>query len=175
MNGKIILNLAISLDGYIADENGGFDWIVGDGNTTLNTKNKWDYSEFLGDIDIVVMGKNCYDQGFHNGYKDKEVYIATSKKIDNYENYHFISGNIVEIINNLKNQGKNIFLFGGGRLVDNFVKANIIDEYIIGIIPTILGKGRKLFLENNPKIDLSLQYYSVEDGIIVMKYSKRNK
>ena len=121
------------------------------------------------------MGKNSYDQGFHNDYKDKEVYIATSKKIDNYENYHFISGNIVEIINNLKNQGKNIFLFGGGRLVDNFVKANIIDEYIIGIIPTILGKGRKLFLENNPKIDLSLQYYSVEDGIIVMKYSKRNK
>lgn len=80
MNGKIILNLAISLDGYIADENGGFDWIVGDGNNTLNTKNKWDYSEFLGDIDIVVMGKNCYDQGFHNDYKDKEVYIATSKK-----------------------------------------------------------------------------------------------
>ena len=31
MNGKIILNLAISLDGYIADENGGFEWIVGDG------------------------------------------------------------------------------------------------------------------------------------------------
>lgn len=29
-NNKIILNLAISLDGYIADENGGFGWIHGD-------------------------------------------------------------------------------------------------------------------------------------------------
>lgn len=40
MSGKIILNLAISLDGYIADENGGYDWIIGDGNSTLNTENK---------------------------------------------------------------------------------------------------------------------------------------
>ncbi|MBS5927947.1 MAG: dihydrofolate reductase [Clostridium sp.] len=175
MSGKIILNLAISLDGYIADENGGYDWIVGDGNSTLNTENKWDYNKFLAEIDVVVMGRNCYDQNMHKDFQGKEVYIASSEKIDDYENYHFISGNICEIISKLKNEGKSIFLFGGGGLVDNFVKADIIDEYVIGIIPTILGKGRKLFFENNPKIDLTLEYYSVEDGVIVMKYSKRNK
>ena len=175
MSGKIILNLAISLDGYIADENGGYDWIVGDGNSTLNTENKWDYNKFLAEIDVVVMGRKCYDQNMHKDFQGKEVYIASSEKIDDYENYHFISGNICEIISKLKNEGKSIFLFGGGGLVDNFVKADIIDEYVIGIIPTILGKGRKLFFENNPKIDLTLEYYSVEDGVIVMKYSKRNK
>ena len=175
MSGKIILNLAISLDGYIADENGGYDWIVGDGNSTLNTENKWDYNKFLDGIDVVVMGRNCYDQNMHKDFQGKEVYIASSEKIDDYENYHFISGNICESISKLKNEGKNIFLFGGGCLVDNFVKSDIIDEYVIGIIPTILGKGRKLFFENNPKIDLTLEYYSVEDGVIVMKYSKRNK
>ena len=56
MSGKIVLNLAISLDGYIADENGGFEWIVGDGNSALNTDLKWDYKKFLEEIDIVVMG-----------------------------------------------------------------------------------------------------------------------
>ncbi|SHJ83332.1 Dihydrofolate reductase [Clostridium cavendishii DSM 21758] len=175
MDGKIILNLAISLDGYIADENGGYDWIIGAGNNTLNTVEKWDYNKFLEDIDVVVMGKNCYDQGFHKDFTGKDVYIATSKEIENYENYHFINGDIVQKIANMKNEGKNIFLFGGGGVIDYFIKADVIDEYVIGIIPTILGKGRKLFLENNPKIDLSLQYYSVEDGIVVMKYSKRNK
>ena len=175
MDGKIILNLAISLDGYIADENGGFDWIIGDGNNTLNTDEKWDYDKFLEDIDVVVMGKNCYDQGFHKDFVGKNVYIATSKEIENYENYHFINGDIVKIVKKLKNEVKNIFLFGGGIVIDHFVKADVIDEYVIGIIPTILGKGRKLFLENNPKIDLELQYYSVDSGVVVMKYSKRKK
>lgn len=173
MHGKIILNLAISLDGYIADENGGYEWIVGDGNTKLNTENKWDHAKFLEKIDGVVMGSNCYDQGFHKEYKEKEVYIATSKNIADYENYHFINGDICKTISDLRDKGENIYLFGGGGVIDNFIKADIIDEYVIGIIPTILGKGRKLFLENNPKIDLELQYYSVEEGVVVMKYSKR--
>lgn len=59
-------------------------------------------------------------------------------------------------------------------MIDPFIKDDIIDEYIIGIIPTILGKGRRLFLGNNPKIDLKLQEYSVEDGIVIMRYSKRS-
>lgn len=175
MNGKIILNLAISLDGYIADEDGGFDWIVGDGQSKLNTESKWDYAKFLEEIDIVVMGKKCYDQGFHQEFKEKEVYIATSQEIDNYDNYHFIGEDICKTISVLRDEGKNIFLFGGGVLIDHFLKADIIDEYIIGIIPTILGTGRLLFLGNNPKIDLTLQFYAVEDGIVVMKYSRRTK
>ncbi|MEF9992595.1 MAG: dihydrofolate reductase, partial [Peptostreptococcaceae bacterium] len=54
MSRKIILNLAISIDGYIASEDGGFDWIVGDGDVILDTHNKWDFGKFLDDIDIVV-------------------------------------------------------------------------------------------------------------------------
>ena len=175
MSGKIILNLAMSLDGYLADIDGGYDWIIEDNNSKINTDNKWSHQEFLKDIDVVVMGKNCYDQDMHKEYKNKEVYIATTKEIEDYQNYHFIKNDICAVINNLKNEGKNIYLFGGGYLVDNFIKKNIIDEYIIGIIPTILGKGKKLFFENNPKIDLTLEYYSVEDGVMIMKYSKRNK
>lgn len=173
MSGKIILNLAISLDGYISDEDGGFDWIVGHGDTYLDTDNKWDYGKFLEGIDVVIMGRNCYDQGFHKDFEGKDVYIATYKDIDDYENYHFIKGDICECIKKLKEEGKNVFLFGGAVLVDNFIKENIIDEYVVGIIPTILGRGRKLFLENNPKIDLKLDYYSVMDGTVIMKYSKR--
>ena len=174
MNGKIILNLAVSLDGYIADKAGGYDWIVGDGNSNLNTENKWCHNKFLENIDVVVMGKNCFDQDMHKEFKVKDVYIATSKEIENFENYYFINGDIVKEIENLKNKGKNIYLFGGGILTDSFIKSNVIDEYIIGVIPTILGKGIKLFYENNPKIDLNLEHYVVEEGIIIMKYSKRN-
>lgn len=174
MKRKIILNLAISLDGYIASEDGGYDWIVGDGDNTLNTKDKLDFNKFLEGIDIVVMGKNCYDQNMHNEYKNKKVYIATSQKIQNQDNIHFINGDICKIIQEEKEkEGKDIYLFGGGVLIDSFIKANIIDEYIIGIIPIILGKGRPLFLENNPTINLHLVEYIVENGITILKYVKR--
>lgn len=173
MKGKITLNLAISLDGYIASEDGGYDWIVGDGDSMLDTA-KYDFDKFMEDIDVVVMGRKCYDQNMHQEFKNKKVYIATSKVIEDRENLHFVNGDITKIITEEKEkEGKNIFLFGGGGLVDNFIKADIIDEYIIGIIPIILGKGRPLFLDNNPTIKLHLYEYIIENGITILKYNKR--
>ena len=174
MSRKIIMTLAMSIDGYIADTEGGYDWITGDGNRTLNTQNKWDYGKFLEGIDLVVMGKNCYDQKFHKDFKDKTVYVATSKSLEDYDNIHFINGEISKtILEERQKDGKDIFLFGGGVLIDSFIKADIIDEYIIGIIPTILGKGRPLFLKNNPTLLLKLDTYSIDDGVVVLHYSKR--
>ena len=174
MERKIILNLAISIDGYIASEDGGFDWIIGDGDDKLDTEKKWDYDEFLNGVDVVVMGKNCYDQNFYNEFSDKKVYVATLQKLQDHDNIQFINGDICKVIEEeRKKDGKDIFLFGGGGLVDNFIKNDIIDEYIIGIIPTILGKGRPLFLGNNPKIDLHLDQYIMDKGVVILRYSKR--
>ena len=173
MERKIILNLAISLDGFIASEDGTYEWIVGDGDHKLNT-GKHDFNKFLEGVDTVVMGKNCYDQNMHLEYKNKKVYIATSQKLQDKENIHFINGDICKVIlEEKKKAGKDIYLFGGGVLVDHFIKADIIDEYIIGIIPIILGKGRPLFLQYNPTIKLHLDEYLIEDGITILKYSKR--
>lgn len=175
MKRKIILNLAISLDGYIASDDGGYDWIVGAGDSILNTKDKFDFDKFLEGVDIVVMGKNCYDQNMHNDYKNKKVYIATSKNIQDKDNLYFINGDIVKVIQEEKEkEGKDIFLFGGGILIDSFIKADVIDEYIIGIIPIILGSGRPLFLGNNPTIKLHLNEYIVDNGITILKYTKRD-
>lgn len=174
MSRKIILNLAMSIDGYIASNNGGYDWIVGDGSDKLDTEKTWDYNKFLEGIDTVVMGRKCYEQNFHNDFKNKKVYIATSKNIADYDNITFINSDICKVIEEeRKKEGKDIFLFGGGIVIDNFIKADIIDEYIIGIIPTILGNGRSLFLGNNPKIDLKLDDYIVDNGITILRYSKR--
>lgn len=172
MERKIILNLAMSLDGYIADERGGYDWITGDSNHDLDTEGKWDYDRFLDHIDLVVMGKNCYDQGFHKDFLNKVVLVATSKEIEDSGCVKFINGDICNyVLEEKKKEGKDIFLFGGGILCDTFIKANVIDEYIIGIIPVILGKGRPLFLENNPTVKLSLKEQFIEEGIVVLHYS----
>lgn len=176
MEGKIILNLAISLDGYIADEDGGFDWIAGQKDNRLDTENELLFSEFLKGIDVVVMGKKSYLQGkdsYVRDYADKVVYVATNEIREDTENIRFIGGDVVDTIVKERGKGKAVYLFGGGVLIDPFVKANVIDEYIIGIIPIILGKGRPLLLGNNPTIPLHLQDYSLRDGTVVMRYTKR--
>lgn len=174
MTRKIILNLAMSIDGFIADENGGYDWIVGDGNTQLDTKKKWDFNQFLKNVDVVVAGRNCYDQNILGDYKDKKVLIATSKEMKDHDNFQFIKNDIVHVVlEERKLPGKDIYLFGGGKLVDHFLKADVVDEFVIGIIPTILGKGISLFHNNGQEIKWKLEEYIFENGIAILKYSKR--
>jgi len=179
MKRKIILNLVISLDGYIADEDGGFDWIKGDGDKTLNTKKQFDFENFTNSIDIIVMGRKAYEDcpsETLESFKDKKIYVATHKDLENKsENVEVISGNIVQKITDLVNEdGKDIWLFGGAGLTDSFIKADVIDGYIIGVIPTILGSGRSLFLKDNPTLKLHLEEYTSKEGIVILKYSKRN-
>ncbi len=110
--------------------------------------------------------------------KGKKIIVATSREFEPKANVEFVNGDICKVILDLKEEegGKNIWLFGGAGLTDPFIRQDIIDEYIIGIVPTVLGNGRRLFKGNYPKkIDLHLDSYSIDDGITMLTYSKRNK
>lgn len=171
MSRTIILNLAISLDGYIADEAGGYAWIAGNDSHALDTPRKWEHSAFLKGVDLVVMGKACYDQGFAKDFPDKTVYVATTKELPDQDNIRFIRGDIcAQLQAECAKDGGDIYLFGGGRLCDSFIKANLIDVYIIGIIPILLGKGIPLFLGGNPTIPLHLTQQYIDGGIVVLCY-----
>lgn len=65
------MNLAISIDGYIADESGGFDWIVGQGDTAIDTAERSEFEEFLAGIDIVVMGKTAMSRALLKSIQQK--------------------------------------------------------------------------------------------------------
>jgi dihydrofolate reductase len=174
MNRRLIMSLAMSLDGYIADQDGGYDWIKGDGSHALDTSNGWDYVEFLKGIDAVVMGRACYDQGMLDDFQDKTVFVATHHPLPDTGNVRFLTGDVCEVIRGeLEKPGGDIFLFGGGKLVDSFLKADMVDEYIIGIIPVILGGGRKLFYGGNAPIPLRLTEIMADEGIAIFRYVRR--
>lgn len=172
---KIILNLALSLDGYIADEDGAFDWIVGE-ESGISSEDKYEYQDFLDTIDVIVMGSKAYRDMPEESlisFADKKILLASSKEIQVGENVEIVLGDFSERVLELKAEGKNIWLFGGGLTIDLFLKKDIIDEFIIGIIPIILGRGRRLFLENNPTIKLHLVKTIVDSGISLLFYTKR--
>lgn len=174
MKRKIIFNLAMSIDGYIADEQGGFNWIKGHGDSAQNTDKKFEFPKFLEGIDTIVMGRKSYEDCGITGHEDKTIIVASSQAKEDYDNVRFVSEDICSYVQELRQKdGKDIWLFGGGGLIDHFIKEDIIDEYIVGIIPVILGKGRPLFLENNPHIELHLDEVTVDDGVPILRYTKR--
>lgn len=175
MNGKIILNLAISLDGFIADEQGGYDWIKPSGNASLNTAAVWSHDDFLSHVSAVVMGRRSYDQQLHTEYTGQQIYVVTSRSLNDYDNVHVISGDVSEAIQEIKRSSDgDIYLFGGGISIDPVLKSGLIEEYVIGIIPIILGRGIPLFRPDNPTIPLYLTHQYVEDGIVILRYVPRD-
>lgn len=56
---KVILYIAMSLDGYIADKDNSVDWLCGDGS---NNQEEGSYDEFIKTIDTVIMGYTTYHQ-----------------------------------------------------------------------------------------------------------------
>jgi dihydrofolate reductase len=171
MDKKIKCTLAISLDGYIADEHGGYDWILGDGNKENDTEKKWDFDVFMSEIDVVVMGRNCYEQGMHKEFHNKEVIIITSREIKD-DSINVLSTDIISTLLEIK-KTKNIFIFGGGKVVSSL--RNIIDEYAIGIIPIILGKGIPLFHPDEIRVKLNLKEIMCNEGIVVLTYLRKEE
>ena len=175
MNRKIIVSLAMSIDGYVAKNDEDYSWIRGDGMNCCESIEKWDYNDFIKSVDIILMGRKCYEMGFYKDFPEKKIYVASNSEMDNHDNIHFIKGDIVSIIKNeQKKEGKNIFLFGGALTIGPFVEQNLIDEYVIGIIPIILGSGRKLFVKESKYLELKLNKYFVEDGVVIVHYKKRS-
>ena len=180
MTRKLILNIAISLDGYIATEDGKFDWIEGHNDSSQNTMEQFDFSNFVKECDYIVMGRKSFeDCGIEHieDYKNKHFLIAGNNisTKNEYNNLEFVNKDIVEKILSIKQENSgNIWLFGGAETAKDFIKSDIIDEYIIGIIPVILGKGKRLFFDEYPFIHLHLKQCTVNDGIVILHYARRS-
>ena len=170
---KIVLNLAISLDGYICDENGGFDWIVGHGEN--DGTEPYDFPTFMKSIDTMVMGAVSYQDVILSGLSkfDKQIVVATNKVLEPEGDVKFIKGDIVDQVLEMRSEkSKDIWLFGGAGVTDPFIRADAVDQYVVAIIPTILGNGRRLFKGDYPKLDLYLDESVVSNGIAVLTYSR---
>lgn len=155
---KVVLYIAMSLDGYIAAKDDSLEWLF-----QVEGKGDNGYSDFIETIDTIAMGKRTYDWVIKHTegefpYRNKECYVFTKSSLPTTEQVQFINENVRNFINKLKNQaGKNIWLVGGGELASSFFQESLIDEFIITIAPTILGSGIPLFKEGSYQFNLHLK------------------
>ena len=172
--GKIILYSAVSLDGFIAKNNGEVDWLKGYENEGTD----YGYSEFYKSIESILMGKHTYEQilsfdiPFPYGNKRNYVFSKTLESASS-PNTKIIKERPLDFISELKKvSAKNIWLVGGGQLNGLLLKNRLIDELILSVIPVILGEGIPLFKNVQELIHFNLhKVEAFESGIAQQCYS----
>jgi dihydrofolate reductase len=169
---KVILYIAMSLDGYIARENGDISWL-----SLVEEKGEdYGYSKFINSIDTVIMGRKTYEKvisfGIEFPHKNKKCYVISRTKNGTDDNVEYYSGNIEKLITYLKNkEGNDIFVDGGAEVINELIKINLIDEYVISILPIFLGKGIRLFKDGRPEQMLKLlESTKFSTGLVQLRY-----
>jgi dihydrofolate reductase len=142
--------IATSLDGYIADKNGGIDWL----NSIPNPDNDdMGYAEFINGIDALVMGRRTFETviGFDVPWPyNKPVFVLSNKLKEIPESHKgkafLLKGTLKEILDQINKKGFHKLYIDGGETIRNFLKEDLIDKMTLTTIPILLGGGSSLFL-----------------------------
>lgn len=164
MTRKVILYIATSIDGFIADTDGGVEWLSPSETSGLAKDIDTTYDVFYKEIDTVIMGRTTYNQVVNElspdfyPYEDKINYVLTSKVGDNRADINFSNESVVDLVERLRHEpGKAIWIVGGNSVIMPLVEKNLIDEYRIATVPVLLGSGIPLFNTFNPSLFLKLR------------------
>jgi len=166
---RVWYSVAMSLDGYIARADGGYDWIPNEPEI--------DWGAFMGRFDTVLMGRRTYQvaQGQRPaGAKSPKTYVfsRTLRQAD-HPDVTIVSHDPAGTVNELRRQpGKDIWLMGGGVLFRNLLGVDAVDMVEIGLVPALLGGGIPLLPAGGGTVRLSLvetRRYS-RSGILALTY-----
>ena len=146
MPGKpyIVLYIAASVDGFIADAGGGVGWLPhADGGG-------YGYGEFYAGVGAVVMGRRTYEQVLGFGewpYAGKPAYVFTNRPPDaGPAGVEFVRTDAAGFAARVASCHSGVvWLVGGADLAGQFRREGLIDEYRVFVIPVILGEGIPLF------------------------------
>lgn len=179
---KIILNLATTLDGFIEGANGELDWCI--------LEEDMHFDSFLESIDTIFYGRVSYDlwgnyqPGASASNMEKQIYSAIQSKekfvfssqprVD--DKATFITTGVVALVEKIRNQpGKNIWLYGGAKLITTFIENGLVDEYMISVHPTALGTGKPLF-DISARLDLVLaETKAYKSGVVQLIYTPNTR
>lgn len=174
---KVILYIAMSLDGYIADSTGSVDWLNGQDSAGEDEDT---YADLMKAVDTVVMGWNTYHQITTELSPDQWVYsmltsyVITHRALPSTENIRFVQEEPCSVVRRLRQEpGRGIWICGGAGIIQPLVRAGMIDEFHIAIMPTILGSGLRLWEEIGEEIRLQWMRAQSYNGITELVYTRR--
>jgi dihydrofolate reductase len=179
MNRKIILDLAVTLDGFIEGKNGEVDWCIMDPEL--------EFEQFLDQIDTILYGRKSYDQWgefipnnedsdadkqFWEMIHSKDKYVFSRSQRGTDQKAVFINDNILEEVTKLRHKpGKDIWLYGGANLITAFIQLGLVDEFRLSVHPVVLGEGKPLFSDIKQRLNLKLAHTrTFSSGLVQLIY-----
>lgn len=176
MSRKVILYIAMSLDGYIASNDDNLDFL----NIVDSQDEDFGYLDFIRNVDTIIWGRKTYDKILSYGipfpHKDKDVYVLSQTRMGNDANVTY-SHNLLELVAKLKREsGKDIYCDGGAELVTSLLEHSLIDRIIVSIIPHMLGNGKRLFKDGRPEENLKFKKsLTFPSGLVQLWYDRVEK
>jgi dihydrofolate reductase len=167
---KIILQVAVSLDGFIEGPNGEIDWCF--------TDQDYGMKDFFKQIDTLFMGRKTYElmltmgDDATSGFPKLKQYVF-STTLNEVQEGIIVGDDLESEVEKIRNeQGKDIWLFGGGNLTTSFMNLKLVDEVWLAVHPVILGGGKPLFDNLKERIVLKhLDTKTYSTGLVFLKYA----
>jgi dihydrofolate reductase len=169
---KITLQLAVSLDGYIARPDGSFDWCF--------TDQDYGMAGFFASVDAVIMGRHSYDltRKLHERLDPAKRYYVLSRRglRADEENVEVFSGDVADLrLRMVEDDVRHAWLFGGAEVCGQFAQEGLIDECMIAVHPLALGGGVPLFRGLQRDLRLKLLDTRIFDtGLVMLHYQVLN-
>src|SRR5687768_7937279 len=136
---RVRYQVAASLDGFIADEKGGAEWIQTGKADPEDTAPEFDFKDLFAQFDTFLMGRRTFELMPGGQMPGKNVYVFShTLRQQDYPKVKIVNGDEAEVIADLKSQpGKDIWLFGGGELFSSLLEKELVDTVEIAVIPVL--------------------------------------
>ena len=190
---KVIVSMNVTLDGFMSGPNCELDW-----HFQSWTKDMADsLYEQLSKADTILLGRVTYTaMAKYWPVKAKDLSfpredIAFAEMMNSYtklvfsktlvsavwNNSTLLKGKIEDEIIKLKRQpGKDMMVFGSGKVVASLMNLGLVDEYRLWVHPVLIGKGKPLFKNLHEKLPMKLfETKTFSNGVIILYYGSVHK
>ena len=170
------VNIAQSLDGYIAREDGSLDWLTPFEDAHVFAG----FQMLMGNVDAVVIGRKTYEKVLSFGvwpYAKPVFVLSTTLKIlpeGLNGKATLLSMRPEALVEHLATQGFSRLYIDGGKVIQDFLRADCIDELIITTVPVLLGTGIPLF--GRPGYERYFIHRGTKtfsNGLVTSRYERR--
>lgn len=172
---QVSVYLALSLDGHIARQDGGLDWL----EALQQPGEDYGYAAFYGSVDALVLGRGTYDAvlGFPEWpFTGKRVVVLTHRPLEPRHGERTHAGALEPLLRDLAREGVRRVYLDGGTAARGALAADLVDDLTLSWVPVVLGRGRPLFDATVPASAWELTgSRAFSTGLVQCTYRRRSR